>query len=67
MTKQKHLLKIYYEMCPYCGREVELFSMVDTCSNCGKLIVCCSNCPFDTCSTNCPYEKEANDANRNSK
>ena len=35
-----------YEVCPHCGKEVELRAelMVQTCPSCGKRIVTCSMC-----------------------
>lgn len=36
-----------YEVCPYCGEEVELDAelKVQTCPSCGRRIVTCSMCP----------------------
>lgn len=44
-----------YEVCPYCGEEVELDAelKVQTCPNCGKRIVTCSMCR--ACDTDQPY------------
>jgi predicted RNA-binding Zn-ribbon protein involved in translation (DUF1610 family) len=44
-----------YEVCPYCGEEVELDAelKVQTCPNCGKRIVTCSMCR--ACDTGGPY------------
>lgn len=52
---------ITYEVCPYCGEEIELDAelKVQTCSNCGKHIVTCSMClavsdGVNGCCVGCP-------------
>lgn len=52
------------EWCPHCSNEVELEKVlkVQTCPNCGEIILPCSMCDMDKdpCS-NCPLENEMND------
>lgn len=59
-----------YEICPYCGGEVELDAelKVQTCSNCGKHIVTCSMClassdNVEGCCKSCPLEYLADKMN----
>lgn len=73
---QYHILEIVeenkvdtiYEYCSFCDDEVELVNefKVQICPKCGKAIVPCNICPFNSqgkCSTNCPLEALANELN----
>lgn len=54
-----------YEICPYCGEEVELEAelKVQTCPSCGKRIVTCTMCPDYIECHHCLLERVAHKEN----